>query len=120
MKKESLNNEFPEQQDELYQQLNSLKEKLRQAEEKYHVKSDDHDIFGYELGNIERIAKNLHNRRLVNKYIDDSTLLSAWGQHTRKKEPALTEEISSLYSKLKNAQESTASQSTSRPDDPQS
>lgn len=75
----------------------ALAERLEVLSRKYHIKSDDHDILGYEAASIrEKLVAKTENR-IVRSPLMLSTLLSEWGRSTALQYPEIAEEVRSFH-----------------------
>lgn len=56
---------------------------------KYHVKSDQYDILGFESAEILRISKSIESDQVDKFMLSQSTLLSSWGTMLKDEVPNL-------------------------------
>ena len=70
---------------------------LLESSGKYHIKSDDCDILGYEAGTVKMIVESNFNHELIKSQIEKSCLMGKWGTETRKKEIEIVKRVNEFY-----------------------
>jgi hypothetical protein len=90
---------------------------LEAAAQRYHVKSDDHDILDYEAAGILEAVRSFRENRGSGANSVESTLLGEWGRHTRSKEPELTKRALEFYRMIAEEKKTAEPGATDNPDD---
>ncbi len=67
---------------------------------RYHVKSDDHDIYDWEAAILSEHLKAKEEGREPISNLRESALLGEWGMRTQIKNPELLERVRAFYTLL--------------------
>lgn len=81
-----------------------LAQDLEELSKSYNVRSDAHDILGYEAATVRAEALDLINDTGVPKNIKESTLLSAWGNTLAGQIPEMAIRVSEFHRQYRDAQ----------------
>lgn len=92
----------PQDPIELADTARALAKSLAKEAARYHVKSDQHEILGYESATVAAYAKELLGGEPVSAHLRESTLLGQWGRGYRWDNEELVTQTALFYQKLRN------------------
>lgn len=92
-------------EDDFAKRGRELAEELEQLSKNYHVKSDDHEILGYEAACVNARVALVTLGLAIPANLQESPLLGPWGRHLRPTMPAVANKVALFYEEFRRVSE---------------